>query len=672
MAVRQSHLLDLIFSLDKLPSVCLSLYRLAALDSSERPMDGAILNADADADASPRDIIEADNLKRKVSRDDDRDDSPKRARHDDDDRDHVDRRSRRDSPPARRESYGSATNVDHDRRKSATQEEKKRGKRLFGGLLSTLSQKTGNTQQKRRLEIERRQQERQQKQRVEDEKERSEKLSRLTGIRRSEQVVFDEEVMRNKHSKMLAMAKFLRTKAHPQICYLPWKLTQDQEDEIGDQLQSAKATIEKELEAFDARKKRLDKDHGRPSHPARSATPGEPSVSAPPSEDSAGKAARSTSGSDQPVKAPDKEHSHNNHHHHNHHDESADVLEEADEDMPAATWCPTTLGSKIETAQIRGKNYKYIVGKPEGEPVDTMVLVHGFPDLGFGWRCQVPYFMSLGFQVVVPDMIGYGGTDAPEALEEYRYKSVATDIKELAQKFVGEGQIILGGHDWGGAVAWRIAMWYPELVKAVFSVCTPYMSPSSTFVPLEAIIAAGHLPNFTYQLQFAGPDVESKLQGKEKVRQFLNALYGGRGPNGEVGFKALDGVQFDNLPLLGPAPLLSEEELNYYTQEYLRNGAPEMRGPLNWYRLRKLNFDDELELAGKDHKFAMPALFITATDDVALPPSMSKGMDKHFDNLTRGEVKATHWALTQASEGVNAQVAKWANVVLEGALKASL
>ncbi|KAH7162532.1 Alpha/Beta hydrolase protein [Dactylonectria estremocensis] len=340
--------------------------------------------------------------------------------------------------------------------------------------------------------------------------------------------------------------------------------------------------------------------------------------------------------------------------------------------MSSAKLVPNDPRVKTETAQIRGKNYKYIVGKPEGEPIDTIVLIHGFPDLGFGWRCQVPYFMSLGFQVVVPDMIGYGGTDAPEALEEYTYKSVAADINELARKFVGEGQIILGGHDWGGVVAWRLTMWYPELIKAVFSVCTPYPPPSSTFVPLDVVIAAGHLQNFTYQLQFAGPDVQAKLQGKEKVRQFLSALYGARGPNGEPGFQVLEGIQFDNLPLLGQPPLLSEEELDYYTEEYLRNGAPELRGPLNWYRMRKLNFEDELEVADKGFRYTMPALFITATEDSALPPSMSKGMDKHFDNLTRGEVKASHWALTQASEGVNGQVGKWLDTVLKGALKAAL
>ncbi|KAJ4179480.1 hypothetical protein NW759_017293 [Fusarium solani] len=327
---------------------------------------------------------------------------------------------------------------------------------------------------------------------------------------------------------------------------------------------------------------------------------------------------------------------------------------------------------KAETAEIRGKTYKYIVGEPEDTPVATIVLVHGFPDLGFGWRYQVPYLLSLGFRVVVPDMLGYGGTDAPEPLEEYTYKNVAADIKELAQKIVGDGQIILGGHDWGGALVWRIAMWHPELIKGVFSACTPYHPPSETFIPLDKTIASGHLLNFSYQLQFSGPEVESRIQGKEKVRQFLNAMYGGRGPNGESGFSTKDGILFDNLPLLERSRLLTEEEHEYYAEQYAARGSPEIRGPLNWYRTHELNHRDEVEMAKTGHRFAMPALFITATEDSALPPAMSRGMEKSFDNLTRGEVRASHWALWQAAEDVNRQIAEWADRVLNGALKTSL
>ncbi len=82
-----------------------------------------------------------------------------------------------------------------DRHKGILQEERKRGQRLFGGLMSTLSQTDSNSQHKRRLEIERRQQERAQQQKIEDDKRRAEKLARLTEIRKVEQIKFDEKAV---------------------------------------------------------------------------------------------------------------------------------------------------------------------------------------------------------------------------------------------------------------------------------------------------------------------------------------------------------------------------------------------------------------------------------------------------------------------------------------------
>jgi hypothetical protein len=121
--------------------------------------------------------------------------STKRAKHDDHFREAPSEPRKRNSSPNRRDSYGDSPGIDVDRRKNATQEEKRRGKRLFGGLLSTLSQTSGSVQQKRRLEIERKQQERLQKQNIEEDKLREEKRLRLTEIRRGEQIAFDEEVV---------------------------------------------------------------------------------------------------------------------------------------------------------------------------------------------------------------------------------------------------------------------------------------------------------------------------------------------------------------------------------------------------------------------------------------------------------------------------------------------
>ncbi|KAH8801504.1 pinin/SDK/memA/ protein conserved region-domain-containing protein [Xylogone sp. PMI_703] len=137
-----------------------------------------------------------------------------------------------------------------DRRKTSIQEERKRGQRLFGGLLSTLSQSAPNGQQKRRQEIERRQLEKAKQQKVEDEGRRAEKLAKLNAVRKVEQVKFEREVMRMRHSNMLAMANCLYTKTEPRLYYKPWELQPEEEDRIKTQIAEAEAIIEREVEEF--------------------------------------------------------------------------------------------------------------------------------------------------------------------------------------------------------------------------------------------------------------------------------------------------------------------------------------------------------------------------------------------------------------------------------------
>lgn len=345
--------------------------------------------------------------------------------------------------------------------------------------------------------------------------------------------------------------------------------------------------------------------------------------------------------------------------------------------MDTSKLVPNDPRVKEVTAQIRGKTYSYILGEPSNgqSPIDTVFLIHGFPDMAFGWRNQIPYLMSLGFRVVVPNMPGYAGTDAPQDLKEYSTKSVSADIKALATQFVGEkGQIILGGHDWGGMVVWRVVLWYPELIKAIFSVCTPFVPPNKTWFALEDHIAAGRVKNFTYQLQLAGPDVENAIQTDKDVRQFLSGMYGATGPNHEMPFLVEDGFQLQNLHILREPPLLSKDELQHYTKEYMKHSTSPLRGPLNWYRTRKINYDEELELAEKENEVMVeaPALFVGASNDHALPPIMSFGMEKFFKSLDREEVEASHWALTQAGPDVNKAIGKWLNKVLNGKLKSAL
>lgn len=68
---------------------------------------------------------------------------------------------------------------------------------------------------------------------------------------------------------------------------------------------------------------------------------------------------------------------------------------------------------EYQTATLNGVQYNYIVAEPSGKAVGTVFLIHGWPDLSLGWRNQIPFLLSKGLRVIAPDMMGYGGTDAP-------------------------------------------------------------------------------------------------------------------------------------------------------------------------------------------------------------------------------------------------------------------
>ncbi|PHH63973.1 hypothetical protein CDD81_5192 [Ophiocordyceps australis] len=141
-----------------------------------------------------------------------------------------------------------------ERKASVTQEDKKRGQRLFGGLLSTLSQTNSSSQQRRRQEIERRQLDKLQQQTAQDEKKLAERRAAAERTRLCEQITWEERVMRNRHAKELKLAQFLQTSSRPQIYFLPWRLSRSQEDEIDNQIRDTKARIARELENFKSHK----------------------------------------------------------------------------------------------------------------------------------------------------------------------------------------------------------------------------------------------------------------------------------------------------------------------------------------------------------------------------------------------------------------------------------
>lgn len=95
-----------------------------------------------------------------------------------------------------------------------------------------------------------------------------------------------------------------------------------------------------------------------------------------------------------------------------------------------------------------------------GRPV---ILLHGFPDSGRLWRHQVPALAEAGFQVIVPDLRGYGRSGKPEAVDAYHLSALAGDVLAVLGD-VGVERAHVVGHDWGAALAWALASFAPERV----------------------------------------------------------------------------------------------------------------------------------------------------------------------------------------------------------------
>jgi pimeloyl-ACP methyl ester carboxylesterase len=132
----------------------------------------------------------------------------------------------------------------------------------------------------------------------------------------------------------------------------------------------------------------------------------------------------------------------------------------------------------MSRVEVDGVGTEYEV-TGEGRPV---VLLHGFPDSGRLWRHQTPELVAAGFQVIVPDLRGYGRSDKPEAVEAYSLPLLAGDVLAiLADRQISRAHLV--GHDWGAALAWVLAALVPDNVD--YLVAMSVGNPSTFLRTLE-------------------------------------------------------------------------------------------------------------------------------------------------------------------------------------------
>ncbi|KAJ2006393.1 hypothetical protein GGI04_000229 [Coemansia thaxteri] len=302
-------------------------------------------------------------------------------------------------------------------------------------------------------------------------------------------------------------------------------------------------------------------------------------------------------------------------------------------------------------AHVNGIKLHYV---DEGSGPTTVLCVHGFPDMWYGWRYQIPFLVSLGYRVIVPDMRGYGQSDAPSDVSSYTAKNVVQDLVSLLD-VVGVHKAVWAGHDWGGVHVWRAAMWHPERVAGVVSFCTPFAPTAPEMVPLAQTVAE-KIPKWAYQLYFRR--FESIAELNKEIPLFMTALL--RTYDDMPGtslFRPLDSLPIDQRTItdvrgISRNRLLSEQELQYYISEFSRNG---MAGPTNYYRVQELTWQEEHDAGFCENSINNKCMIVTAAYDKALPASLTKSMEKFIPRLMRMHVEDSgHWVLVEQQAQANA------------------
>ena len=310
----------------------------------------------------------------------------------------------------------------------------------------------------------------------------------------------------------------------------------------------------------------------------------------------------------------------------------------------------------------------------------AVLFCHGFPGLWYSWRHQLPAVAEAGFRAIAVDMRGYGRTDRPLRATEYGNQTIVADLTGVLDA-LGEEQAVFVGHDFGAQAAWAAALHAPERVRGVVSVAVPYgvgfarskkKSAGSETTPKEArprgskpsdiyaAIAKHHFIHLHY-FQEVGP---AEVELGSNARLFLQRIYWALSARGNL-------LDFKNFPAEGtgyldvladpkeplPWPWLSEEDLDYLVNEYMRTG-PETAfiGGLNSYRAMDVNWEHDPDYGRA--KIDCPALFLCGEKDPVLQiitPKTLETMPTRVPNL-RGTIlipNAGHFAQQEQPQAVN-------------------
>jgi pimeloyl-ACP methyl ester carboxylesterase len=276
-------------------------------------------------------------------------------------------------------------------------------------------------------------------------------------------------------------------------------------------------------------------------------------------------------------------------------------------------------------ARINGVTLHYVEAYPtaeKGREIKSALMLHGFPEFWYSWRNQIPALAAAGFRVVVPDLRGYNLSDKPPGAWAYRIDALLGDVLGLIAH-AGAERAAVAGHDWGGVLAWHLAMHHPRVVEKLVILNAPHPAAFG-----REMRTWRQLLKSWYVLFFQVPGVPELLLG--------------------VGdFDWIDRM-LRNQPVHAGA--FGPDDVRRYKKALTRPGA--LTAALNYYRaaLRHRPRD----AARANVPIDVPVLLVWGERDAYLSVRLTEGLGAWVRNLHVVRIPdASHWVQSDVPERVN-------------------
>jgi pimeloyl-ACP methyl ester carboxylesterase len=251
-----------------------------------------------------------------------------------------------------------------------------------------------------------------------------------------------------------------------------------------------------------------------------------------------------------------------------------------------------------------------------------VILLHGFPDFWWGWRCQIGPLADAGFRVVALDQRGYNLSAKPLGARSYELDILASDVLALADA-LDVSKVRLIGHDFGGLVAWQAATRHPERVQRLAVINAPHPEVVGSYMLRNPTQMMRSLYAGFFQLPFM-PEAVLSAANHTVMRQ---ALIGSSARN-----------------------VFSSDDLDRYQRAWAEPGA--LKAMLDWYRALPLR------QSIRDARVRVPTQVIWGLRDRFLEKGLAdESLALCDDGQFLGFERGSHWVHLEEAPAVNAALA---------------